>query len=392
MHVADSFVFSMFLIFTGAALIATLALFLRQSLLVAYIVLGILFGPWGLKLIANHEVIRQSGDVGIIFLLFLLGMQLHPQSLIHMLKRFLMIVLASSLVFAVFGYAIARTFHYGGPESVIIACAMMFSSTIVGLKLIPEEARRHKRTGEYLISVLLLQDLIAIIILLILHGMSEGNLTPGRLLYTVLSLPVLFFIAYFVEKFVLFQLIKYFRRVKEYEFLLFIAWCLGMSQLACFLGLSEGIGAFVAGITIAAYPIAERSVKQLAPLRDFFLILFFFSIGAQFNYHYLSQIWLPVLILVVVMTFLKPTTFRLFLYQVNEHKRIAWEVGIRLSQVREFSLLIAYMALQTRFITPSASYLIQTVVVLTFIISSCLVMLRYKTPLTEELPEEASNS
>src|SRR5471030_2208199 len=89
----------MFLIFAGTAVLSTLALFTRQSLLVAYIVLGAAFGPFGLKLVNNPAIIQQSGDIGIIFLLFLLGLNLQPQNLLHSLRKMSVITLSSSIVF-----------------------------------------------------------------------------------------------------------------------------------------------------------------------------------------------------------------------------------------------------------------------------------------------------
>src|SRR5438105_15887531 len=103
----NSIIFSLFLIFAGAAILSTIALYTRQSMLVAYILLGIIIGPWGLELVSNSEFVSGVGEVGMIFLLFLLGMHLPPQKLIHMLKKITWMALISSLLFASVGYGIS---------------------------------------------------------------------------------------------------------------------------------------------------------------------------------------------------------------------------------------------------------------------------------------------
>jgi Kef-type K+ transport system membrane component KefB len=136
MHEGTVF-YAIFLIFTGAAVFSTVVLYTRQSLLVAYILLGAALGPWGLKWIADLGTVNDVGEVGIIFLLFLLGLHLQPQNLLHMLKKVTWIATFSSLLFALIAYFIGCCFGLTHLESVILGASMMFSSTIIGLKLLP---------------------------------------------------------------------------------------------------------------------------------------------------------------------------------------------------------------------------------------------------------------
>ena len=135
--VNDSIIFSIFLIFTGAAVLAALALFARQSLLVAYILLGGLVGPWGFQLVNDPDIIREIGHIGIMFLLFLLGLNLQPAQLIRMLREAIVVTVVSSLVFGAIGFGVGQAFGFKLHESVVIGSVMMFSSTIIGLKLLP---------------------------------------------------------------------------------------------------------------------------------------------------------------------------------------------------------------------------------------------------------------
>lgn len=374
-------IYAVFMIFGGAAVLSTVALLTRQSLLVAYMVLGVIFGPWCLRLVGDAGLVQSTGNVGIIFLLFLLGLHLPPQKLGHMLKKVTMVGLWSSLLFASCGFILGILFHYSVTESVVIGAAMMFSSTIIGIKLLPTTILHHQHTGEIMISVLLLQDLIAILVLLFMHAATVGGVLLNDLLMVVIGFPAILLFAYLFERFILLKLFSKFNRVKEYIFLISIAWCLGLSQLAGALGLSDEIGAFIAGVTLASSPIAIYIAESMKPVRDFFLVLFFFSVGAGFNLDYLSLVIVPAFILMLVLFFLKPIAYKYLLNSVSESKQTAAEIGWRLGQVSEFSLIIAYVGLQTKLIGPACAYLIEATTILSFILSSYVVVMRYPTPI-----------
>lgn len=377
----NTIVFSVFLIFTGAAVLSTVALFTRQSLLVAYMLLGVILGPSGLSWVGDPEVVQKVGEVGIVFLMFLLGLHLQPQNLLHMFRETIWVAVVSSLLFGALGYGIAYFFNYSVVECVVVGVAMMFSSTIIGLKLLPTTILHHQHTGEVMISVLLMQDLIAIVALLMIHGASLGRLNWQDFIQVVLALPGLMLFAYVVEKFILLKLFARFDRVREYMFLVSISWCLGMAELANLVGLSYEIGAFIAGVSIAASPIALYIAESLKPLRDFFLVMFFFSVGASFNLEFVNLVYLPAILLAVLLLVLKPFAYRLLLRSVSETRHVAWEVGIRLGQCSEFSLLVGYLALSSGLIGQSASSLIQATTMLTFVVSSYYVVMRYPTPM-----------
>lgn len=370
----------LFFIFAGAAILSTLALYTRQSLMVAYIVIGALLGPFGLALIKEPNAIKQAGDIGIVFLLFLLGLNLQPQSLYHSLRKMSWITLVSSLVFLILGFSVSYFFGFTYLESFIIGITMMFSSTILGLKLLPTTVLHHQRMGEIIISILLLQDLIAIAVLLAIQGASLRVFSIYEISCVALSFPLLIFIAYIFQRFVLAKLLKSFDKIHEYIFILSIAWCLCLAEFAHALHLSEEIGAFIAGVALASSPISFYIAESLKPLRDFFLIIFFFAIGATFNFDYLPKVILPALTLTGLMLIVKPVTFFGLLNRSGESQAGSWELGIRLGQVSEFSLLVIYLAMGTELVRAEANYLVQTVTVFTFIISCYWVIMRYPTP------------
>lgn len=298
--------------------------------------------------------------IGIIFLLFLLGLDMQPSHLINMLKKASWIALLSSIAFAILGFSVSILYGYSQIESFIIGIAMMFSSTIVCIKLLPTTALHHKHTGELVVGLLLLQDMIAIAVLLVLYSTaSADDSTIMQYLKPLIALPLLVTGAFLFVKYILLKLISRFDRFHEYIFLVSIGWCLSMAVLAETAGLSAEMGAFIAGVALATSPISQYIATHLKPLRDFFLILFFFSIGASFNLDLLGLVILPALILAISSMLIKPVVFRYLLKGIKEDASTSWEVGFRLGQVSEFSLLIAYLAANIGLIGQEASHVIQ---------------------------------
>ncbi len=373
--------FTIFLVFSGAALFATLALYARQSLLVAYILLGILLGPWGLGLVNDPNLVREIAEFGIMFLLFLLGLNLQPQDLLHMVRKTTLVTVISSIAFFAVGFAVSLAFGLTPIEAVLVGGAVTFSSTIIGLKLLPTTILHHQRTGEVIISILLLQDLLAIVLLLVVQGSSSGGMPVLDLLKLLAALPALGLLAWLGERYLLLPLIQRFDRIQEYIFLMAIGWCLGMAELGRLMGLSVEIGAFVAGVTLASSPIALFIADSLRPLRDFFLVLFFFSLGAGFDLGMMEQVLMPALLLAGALLLIKPVVFRVLLRRTGESLRRSHEVGYRLGQMSEFSLLLAVLAQDRGVIGDRASYLIQLATLLTFLASSYLIVMRFPTPI-----------
>jgi len=379
----DNIIFELVLIFAGAAVLATLFLYLKQPIILAYIALGILIGPSGLGLINNPEHIAQLSHIGIILLLFLIGLNLQPDRLVGLFGKLSVLTLVTSVIFM--SITMLAAFLMGFPflQSLVIGAALMFSSTIIGLKLIPTTTLHHKHRGEMIVSVLLLQDVLAIIIILLISGGQENNITlTVSLLF--LKLIVLTVISFYVVKYVITALYIKFDTIREHTFLMSLGWGLMVAGTAEYIGLSFEMGAFVAGVSIATLPIALVIAEELKPLRDFFLILFFFSIGAQFDLLVMRDVILPGIVIALTIVLAKPLVYRWSFNISGEKDYVSKELGIRLGQASEFSLLVAYSALVSGVIDQRSTYLIQTVVILTFVISTYWVINKYPTPISSE--------
>lgn len=370
-----------FLIFTGAAIGTTIALYTRQPFLVVYIVLGAALGPYGLAYIKDISLLSQAADIGIIFLLFLLGLDLQPKALFATLKKSSITAILSSLAIASIGYYVGRFFSFTQAECLVIGASSMFSSTIIGIKLLPTTVLHHKHTGELMIGLLIMQDVIAIFVLIVLISVTSGYINYTKLGLAFITLPILGAGAIFFVTQIMSRLIARYDQFHEYIFLLSIGWCLAVAQLAHSIGLSSEIGALIAGVSMATSPISQYIAISLKPLRDFFLVLFFFSVGSKFNIQLFPEILIPSLVLAGVIISAKPVIFRFLLAHQSETNDLGWEIGFRLGQMSEFSLLIAYLAVETGWIADKASLLIQASAIMTFLMSTYIVIFNYPSPL-----------
>lgn len=374
-------------IFLGAAVFASAALYTRQPIIIAYIALGALLGPYGSSIISNVQLVADAGHVGIIFLLYLLGLDMQPKALINSLRQSSLVAVASSCIFAGAAYGIARVFDFTHSDAVIIGAALMFSSTIIGIKLLPTTVLHHRHLGEVLVALLLFQDVLAIVILVILQSSGLEQMGVTTILRPLALLPVLAAVCLLLVRWVLLPLIARFDRFHEYIFLLSIGWCLGVAEVAQLIGLSAEIGAFIAGVAVATSPIAQYIAVSLKPLRDFFLVIFFFSVGAQFDLSALPAVAIAALAMAVTLLAIKPVAYHVLLRGVSESPGLAWNLGFRLGQCSEFALLIGVLALSNGALSTEANTLIQATTILTLLASSYIVVLRFPTPIAirEEL-------
>lgn len=373
--------FTFAVIFLGAAVLSSLALYARQPIIIAYIALGVALGPYGAGLVSDTDLVSGAGHVGIILLLFLLGLDMKPSALWNSLRQSTLVAVLSSLVFGVAGYALSRLFSFTHLDSILIGTALIFSSTIIGIKLLPTTVLHHKHLGELMIALLLFQDVIAIVVLVVMESVGGGEYAVRDLLMPLVTLPLLALVSWASVKTILLALIKRFDRYHEYIFLLSIGWCLGMAELAIFMGLSAEIGAFVAGVSIASSPIAQYIAMSLKPLRDFFLVVFFFSVGSGLDLQALPRVALPAIAMATLFLLLKPLVYQWLVRGVFEEPKLAWNLGLRLGQCSEFSLLIAFLGTAKGVLSADAATVIQACTILTLLVSSYLVVLRLPNPI-----------
>ncbi len=368
----DNIILEFVMIFVGASVLATVFLYFRQSVILAYITLGILIGPWGLGLIKYSDHIDKISNVGIILLLFLAGLELHPERLHKLFRKAVPVAFITCLLFACVSAAFCLIFGFSLWDSIIIGLCLMFSSTVIGLKMLPESNGENKYIAEVMTSILLIQDIIAVLVIMLIRGESKQHfLRDMPVLAGKLALIILF--SYLAVKYLIPQLLRKFEAMEEYSFILSLGWCLLIAETAEIAGFSHELGAFIAGVAIASLPNGEVISEKLKPLREFFLVLFFFSVGARFDFLLSGTVILPGILLGILLLVIKPLGFYFVFRSFREEKGEALELSARLGQCSEFSLLVALIATELHKISPVGSNMVQLVTILTFIISTYLV-------------------
>ena len=373
--------FELAVIMVGAAVLGTLFLCLRQPIVIAYIAIGFALGPGGLGLIKETTHLEQIAHVGVILLLFLIGLNLQPQKLLAIFQKTALLTMSTSLLFALVATTFALLLQFSLSSSLLIGAAMMFSSTVVGLKLVPTTTLHHKRTGEVMTGVLLLQDLLAILLILLLSGGGSEHpiIEFGLLLLKFIALGIALF---FGVRGVVLPLLTRFDVVQEYTFVATLGWCLLGAEAAHILGLSYEIGAFTAGISIASSPVARAIAEHLKPLREFFLILFFFAIGARLNLQIDPLLLTAAVIFGILLVPLKAIIFRKAFEWSGEKPSASKELSVRLSQASEFSLLVLLAATKGGWLHEQQGMMIQITTLITFIFSTYWTVLHYPTPIS----------
>jgi len=377
----EGFVFELSVLLVGAAALSYVAVLLKQPIIVAYVLCGVLLGPWGAGWVKQVGFIENISHLGITLLLFLAGLCLHPQKLVRVFKRAVPVTVGNCLFSFVLAFTFARLFGFSRLEGLVVGLAMMFSSTILVVKLLPTTRLHHGHLGAVCIGVLILEDLLAVAVLAFLRCLGEPGwvaLNFGLLLFKLAGFLIVLLL---FEQYVLRRAMQHVERLHEILFMLGLAWCFGIASVANRMGLFYETGAFFAGVVLARHPVSLFISERLKPLRDFFLVLFFFALGAQMNLGIIRLIWLPSAILAALFCALKPWFLKHLFLRTKEDLSFSKEAGLRLGQLSEFSLLIALLAFQLGHISSAASQFIQLVTLLTFVISSYLVVFRYPTPI-----------
>lgn len=378
----DFIYFDIGIIIIASALLAWLSLLLRQPIIIAYILAGILLGPWGLRLVSNIDFIDEVSKIGISLLLFIAGLSLHPRKIMETFGRTFTMTLATSLIFALVSGGLLLAIGLSPTEAAIGGGAMMFSSTILVLKLMPTTTLHQQHMGAIGIAVLIIQDLMAILLIAFIKGKANLSIAAGLL--GILKGIMLVVAALVAQRYVLNHIIEQVERYRELLNLLVLGWCFGIALGAEAIGLSHETGAFIAGIALADNSIARLIAEELKMFRDFFLVLFFFALGAQLDFSLMKSIALPAILLSALLLFIKPLVFRRALKLTGETPKFSKELSVRLGQNSEFTFIIAVIAAKQGLLSATASQLLHLVTILTMAVSSYLLVSYYPSPLASK--------
>ncbi|MFH1055682.1 MAG: cation:proton antiporter [Candidatus Altiarchaeota archaeon] len=366
--IQDIILWDIGLIIVAAAILAHLAKILKQPLIPAYVLAGIVIGPLGMGLITSHEVIGSLSELGIAFLLFIVGLELDLRRLRDVGSVASVTAIVSGVVIFVAGAFVAYVMGFNATEAIYIGLALTFSSTMIVIKIMSDKNELETLHGRIILGVLLVQDVLAIMVMSALATLGDMSLsTVARSMVWGLGL---FSIAIVASKYVIPTIFKAIAKSHELMFLTSLSLFFLFAKMSEMAGFSVAIGAFVAGMATAAFPYNLEVVGKVRSLRDFFAIIFFVSLGMRIWVKDPYAIVLPAAIFLALELIVKPLVMMLTTSVMGYGRRVSFLTGISLLQVSEFSLIIAMQGLLIGSISAEVFSLISLLAVVSITLTS----------------------
>lgn len=356
-------------IFIIATLGAYLSKLFRQPLIPAYILTGIVIGPF-LGYITNSDIIATLSGIGIAFLLFIVGLEMD-------IKRLADIGLIASLGGSIqmiltflLGFFIASLLLFKSIEAAYIGVVVAFSSTMIVVKLLSDKRELDTLHGRVIVGMLLMQDILAIAVLSFLTSMNEFSALI--LVYSLLKGISIVAVALICSKYLFPVLFRFAAMSQELLFMLAVSVCFFFSLIFSYIGFSIAIGAFVAGITLANLPYNIEIIGRVRSLRDFFATLFFVSLGLQLNLVNISALVYPLIVFTLVVVILKPLIVLAICGFYGYAKKTSFLAANYMAQISEFSLIIVAQGLLLGHISQNIFTLTILLAIVTITITSYL--------------------
>lgn len=325
-----------------------------------YIIAGVLIGPHTppYPLVKDLHSIYTLSELGIIFLLFSIGLEFSFSKLLKI--GFVSLIAASFEIFLmiVIGYSLGRSFGWSEIDSIFLGAILSISSTTIIAKVLLDLKKIQEKFAQVILGILIVEDLLAIVIIAILSGLAvTGDITWDTALQS--GLKVLAFVAgvIFFGMLTIPKLLRYLSKSHQEEAMLIttLGMCFGVAFLASKMGFSVALGAFLAGAIIAETEFAEKVVHQVASIRDMFTAIFFVSVGMLIHPSLLVEYWMPILIITCATIMAKVVSCSLGTFFSGYDSRTALQVGLGLAQIGEFSFIIAKLGESTN-VTSSFLY------------------------------------
>ncbi|MDO8508619.1 MAG: cation:proton antiporter [Nanoarchaeota archaeon] len=357
-----------------ALVVSIITSILKQPLIIGYIITGILISPHFLNIVSLENNILALSKLGVVFLLFMVGLNLNPKIIkevgkVALITGILQIIITSSIVFL-----ISKILSFTTIQSIYIAIALTFSSTIIIMKLLTDKGEINTLPGKISIGILIIQDLLAIALLMIISSLSEKNNLVSFALEVLLKGTGLIIVLFLIGIYFLPKLTKKIAKSQELLLLFSIAWCLSIASIFYYFHFSIEVGALIAGITLSLSPYRFEISSRLRPLRDFFLLMFFILLGSQMIFTNIESLLAPIIIFSIIILILNPLITIFLMSLQGYRKRNSFLTGINLTHISEFSFILLSMALSLGHIQKEILSLVTIIALITMAGSSYLVL------------------
>jgi Kef-type K+ transport system membrane component KefB len=362
-----------------AGVLAYILHFLKQPSIIAYIFTGLLIGPFALYHLHHGEILHSLSEIGITLLLFMVGLDLDISDLKRIGKTAVTAGIAQVIFTSLLGFAFISLLGFSFIPAVYMALALTFSSTIIVVKLLSEKKDMQSLYGKLAIGIFLVQDIAAILILILIAGANNtysGSLTGDSLISSIiLTLAKAFMIGIIVialSRVVFPRLIRTFAKSDELMLLFSLGWSLGLAALLSspLIGFNAAIGGFIAGLALANTGVHHSISARVKPLRDFFIVIFFIVLGTQLAFNHISDAILPALLLSIFVLIGNPLIVTIILGLLGYKIRTSFLTGVTVAQISEFSLILMTIGLAAGHVSETEVTVITLVGIITIGISS----------------------
>ena len=355
--------------------LAFLIRLLRQPLIIAYIIAGMVCGPLFFNFLGGgEEVYKIFSEFGIVLLLFVIGLNLNFTSLRGVGKISLISGIGQLIFTGVIGTLLLVFLKISVLSAIYLAVATTFSSTVIIMKLLTDKKDTETIYGKYTIGLMLVQDVIAILIMVFLGLIKYEESWADSLFFLVAKGVVIVAIIFIISRYLLPKFLDRISHSSELLFIFTVTWCFGVASLLYLAGFSLEIGAIAAGLSLGSSPYQKEIASRIKPLRDFFLVLFFIVLGSEMSLNNLREIWLPGLSLSLFILVGNPIILYFIFRLLKFTRRNSFLSGLTAAQVSEFGFVLLFSGEAMGHLRGSELSIFTMVAIITIFISSYLIL------------------
>lgn len=358
--------------------IASIVRMLKQPLIIGYIIAGIIAGPYFLDVITSASILETMSQIGIALLLFIVGINLNPKAIKETGKISILTGVGQVLFTSIAGFFICQALGFSVTASIYMAVALTFSSTIIIMKLLTDKGDLETLYGRISVGFLIVQDLIAAVILMVIPSISDTANLGSVLIETLLKGAGLIIVVAYIGWAFMPKITELVARSQEYLLLFSISWVLVISALFYYMNFSVEIGALMAGMTLSVSRYRFEISSKLRSLRDFFIILFFITLGSQMIIEDVALYILPIVVLSVFILIGNPLIVLFIMGRAGYTKRNAFLAGLTVAQISEFSLILVALGLTHGHLSTEVLSIVTTVGLITIAGSTYMIMYSHK--------------
>ncbi len=357
-----------------AIIVSGILKYLKQPLIIGYIFTGILASPYFLDLVSSRNAIEAFSEIGVAILLFLVGIHLNPSIIKDVGKISLITGLGQILFTSLIGFLIIFLIGFSIIESVYIAIALTFSSTIIIMKLLSDKGDLDSLYGRISLGFLIVQDLVAMLILMFLSVRGQGGDLSSVLIETFLIGGGVIVLFLMFGYYLLPSIMNYVAKSQEFLLLFTIGWCLGAASLFYYLNFSIEVGALLAGVTLSISPYRHHMSSLLKPLRDFFILMFFLFLGSQMVFEGIGNYIVEIIGLSLFILIGNALIVLILLTRMGYSSRTSFFSGLTVAQISEFSLILIALGVSIGDITPEVLSFVTLIGIITISGSTYMIL------------------